>query len=285
MMIPGVVWYLVFMYVPMYGLIISIKDFKILDGIMGSPWAGMKYFKMAFASQDFWQVFRNTLVISGLKLLVNFPAPIILALLLNEVRNMLFKRVTQTISYLPYFLSWVVLGGIVINFLSPSTGPINMIIKSLGGQPINFISSPTYFRQIVIMSSLWKEIGWSSIVYLAALSGVNPNLYEAASIDGAGKWKQTIHITLPAISPIIVVMLIFAVGKIVNDDFDQIFNLYNPAVYSVGDVLSTYIYKVGLENMRYSFSAAIEFFKNAISFGLVLSTNYLARRFSEYGLW
>ena len=285
MLMIGVIWYVIFKYLPMYGLIISFKDLRILDGIKGSPWVGLKHFKFAFGSTDFWNVFRNTLIISGMKLLINFPAPIIFALLLNEVRNATFKKVTQTISYLPHFLSWVVLGGVIINFLSPTSGLVNVIIKGMGFQPIYFVASKDWFRKVLVGSSLWKDIGWSSIVYLAALAGVDQSLYEAATVDGANKFKKMIHVTLPSISPIVVVMMIFAVGKVVNDDFDQVFNLINPAVYSVGDVLSTYIYKVGLENMRYSYSAAIEFFKNSISFALVMTTNHLAKKYSDYGLF
>lgn len=285
MLIPGLLYYLVFHYLPMYGLIISFKDYRLFDGIINSPWAGFKYFKMAFSSKDFANVFTNTLIISSMKLLITFPAPIIFAILLNEIKNITFKRTVQTLTYLPHFLSWVVLGGIVINFLSPSTGPVNMLLKQFGMHPIHFVGSKEWFRAVLVGSSLWKELGWSSIVYLAALAGISPELYEAATIDGANRFKQIIHVTLPSIAPVVTIMLIFAVGKIVNDDFDQVFNLYNPAVYSVGDVLSTYVYRVGLSNMQFSYSAAIEFFKNSISFALVLGTNAIAKKLNDYGLW
>ena len=285
MLIPGLVYYAVFCYAPMYGLQISFKDFRIMDGIAASPWVGLKYYEMALANTEFWRVFKNTLIISGLKLLINFPAPIILALLLNEVRAMRFKKVVQTVSYLPHFLSWVVLAGVIGTFLSPSTGPINGLLVQLGIKPIYFVADKNWFRPILVILSLWKEVGWSSIIYLAALSSVDPELYEAAMLDGAGRFKQTIHITLPAISNVIVIMLIFAVGGIVNDDFDQIFNLYTPAVYSVGDVLSTYVYRIGLEGMQYSYSTAIGLFKNVIAFILIITTNYLSGKFSDYGLW
>lgn len=285
MLIPGLVYYAVFCYAPMYGLQISFKDFRIMDGIAASPWVGLKYYEMALANTEFWRVFKNTLIISGLKLLINFPAPIILALLLNEVRAMRFKKVVQTVSYLPHFLSWVALAGVIGTFLSPSTGPINGLLVQLGIKPIYFVADKNWFRPILLILSLWKEVGWSSIIYLAALSSVDPELYEAAMLDGAGRFKQTIHITLPAISNVIVIMLIFAVGGIVNDDFDQIFNLYTPAVYSVGDVLSTYVYRIGLEGMQYSYSTAIGLFKNVIAFVLIITTNYLSGKFSDYGLW
>lgn len=285
MLLPAIIYYIIFRYIPIYGVIISFKEFRILDGIMASPWAGLKYFNMAFQSTDFWRAFSNTLILSGMKLLINFPAPIILALLLNEVKNLFFKRVVQTISYMPHFLSWVVLSGIVIAFLSPSTGSINMILVNLGIKPIYFLGNEGYFRYILVFSSMWKDVGWGTIVYLAALNSVDLELYEAAVLDGANRFKQTIHVTLPAISPMIVIMFIFAVGAIVNDDFDQIYNLYNPAVYSVGEVLSTYIYKVGLEKMQYSYAAAVGLFKNVIAFMLVLLTNNISKRFSDYGLW
>ena len=285
MFLPVLVYYFVFQYLPMYGLIISFKNFRFLDGIWASPWVGLANFRDAFTSSEFWDVFQNTLIISALKLLVGFPAPLILALMLNEVRNHTYKRFVQTATYLPHFLSWVVLAGVTINFLSPSSGPVNMILKNFGVNPVYFIGSRQHFVSVLVWSSVWKDIGWGTIVYLAALSAVNPELYEACRIDGAGRIRQTLVVTLPAIAPVITIMLIFAVGAIVNDDFDQIYNLYNPAVYSVADVLSTYIYRMGLENMLYSYTTAIGLFKNLIAFVLVLGTNALARRYGDYCLW
>ena len=285
MMIPGMLYYLLFHYKPMYGLLIAFKDYRILDGVMASPWAGLKYFKMAFGSDEFWRVFKNTLILSGYKLIFTFPAPIILALMLNEVRCLKFKKVVQTMTYMPHFISWVVLAGVIINFLSPSVGPINMIIKAMGFEPIYFMGDKKYFRGILVISSIWKEVGWGTIIYLAALSNVDTQLYEAAVLDGAGRFRQTISVTLPAIANVIVIMLIMQVGKIINDDFDQIYNMYNPAVYSVADVLSTYIYKMGLEQAMYSFSTAVGLFKNVIAFALVLMTNAISNRVSDYGLW
>lgn len=285
MLLPAIIYYLVFHYFPLYGVLIAFKDYRILDGVWDSPWAGFEYFKMAFSSIEFWRTFKNTLIISGLKLLVNFPAPIILALLLNEVRNKKLKSVMQTASYMPHFVSWVVLGGILMNFLSPSTGPVNAILKLLGMEPIYFLGSVDWFRPVLILSSMWKEIGWGTIIYLAALSGADEQLYEAAVLDGANRFKQTIYITLPTITPVIIINFIMSVGKIVNDDFDQIFNLYNPAVHSVGDVLSTYVYRVGLEDAQYSYSTAVGVFKNVISFALIILTNCVSKRVSDYSLW
>ena len=285
LLIPGLIYFVIFHYIPLYGVTIAFKDYKLLEGILGSDWAGLKYFKMAFASVDFWNSFKNTLIISFLKLIFCFPAPIILALMLNEVRNMKFKKVVQTISYLPHFLSWVVFGGVIISFLSPSTGFINILIKSMGFEPIYFVADNRWFRSILVITSIWKEIGWGTIVYLAALNGVDMELYDAAKVDGAGKWKQMWIVTLPSIMPSIVIMFIFQVGAIVNDDFDQIFNMYNPAVYKTGEVISTYIYKIGIEGMQYSLSTAIGLFKNIIALILIVGTNYLCKSFDEYALW
>ena len=285
MLVPGLIYFAVFHYAPLYGVVIAFKDYNLLDGILGSQWAGMKYFEMAFASVDFWNAFRNTMIISLLKLAFTFPAPILLALLLNEVRCMRFKKVVQTISYLPHFLSWVVFAGIITSFLSPSTGVVNLVIKQLGFDPIYFVADNDWFRAVLVITAVWKEVGWGTIVYLAALGGVDMQLYEAASIDGASKWKQTIHVTLPAIAPTIVVMFIFAVGGIVNDDFDQIYNMYNPAVYKTGEVISTYVYKIGMEGMQYSLATAIGLFKNIIALILIVGTNYLCKAFDENTLW
>jgi putative aldouronate transport system permease protein len=285
MFIPAIAYYIVFCYTPIYGLVIAFKDYKIVKGFMGSSWVGVKQFQTAFGDPEFFAVFRNTLMISAYKLAIGFPAPILLALLLNEIGNLRFKKVVQTISYLPHFISWVVLGGITINLLSPSTGVVNRIIMALGGKPVYFIASLRWFRTVLVATNIWKGIGWGSIVYIAAIGGVDTELYEAAALDGAGRLKQVVHVVIPSIAPVIVIMLIFAVGGIVNDDFDQVFNLYNPTVYSVGDVLSTYTYRQGLERIRYSYSTAVGLFRNVISFALVVATNAIAKHFSEYGLW
>ena len=285
LLVPGLIYFVVFHYIPLYGVTIAFKDYKLLDGILGSQWAGLKYFKMAFASNDFWNAFKNTMIISLLKLIFSFPAPIILALMLNEIKNMRFKKTVQTISYLPHFLSWVVFGGVIISFLSPSTGFVNLIIKAMGFEPIYFVADNNWFRPILVITSIWKEIGWGTIVYLAALNGVDTQLYDAATVDGAGKWKQMWVVTLPSILPSVVIMFIFQVSSIVNDDFDQIYNMYNPAVYKTGEVISTYIYKIGIEGMQYSLSTAIGLFKNVIALVLIVGTNYLCRAFDEYALW
>jgi putative aldouronate transport system permease protein len=211
--------------------------------------------------------------------------PIIFAILLNEIRHIRYKKVTQTLSYLPHFISWVVLGGLFRQFLSPSIGPINIAIKALGFDPIFFLGDPSWFRFTVVVTSIWKGVGWGSIIYLATIAGIDPQLYEAAVIDGAGRFRRVLHITIPSLAPVITIMLIFALRGIVLDDFDQIFNLYNPAVYSVGDVLSTYIYRVGLVNFEFSMSTAVNLFRNLIAFVLIIMANAAAKRINEYGIW
>jgi putative aldouronate transport system permease protein len=283
--LPALVYYMVFCYGPMYGVQIAFKNFILRLGILKSPWVGLENFKMLFSMGSFREVFRNTIVISGLKLIFGFPAPIIFALLLNEIKGRKFKKAVQTISYLPHFVSWVILGGLFVQFLSPSTGPVNIVLKTMGLKPIYFLADKAWFRSTLVITSIWKGIGWGTIIYLASIAGIDQELYEAAEIDGAGRFRKMISITLPSMLPVITIMLIFSVGGIVKDDFDQIFNLYNPSVYSVGDVLSTYTYRVGLVDMRYSFSTAVGLFTNVISFALIFLTNTITKRINEYGLW
>lgn len=285
LMIPGLIYYLVFKYGPLYGIQLAFKKYNFRAGIRGSEWVGLDNFRSLLRMESFAEVFRNTIIISTYKLLFGFPAPIILALLLNEIRNNRFKKTVQTISYLPHFLSWVVLAGIFTQFLSPSIGPINIFLKSLGAKPIYFLGDENWFRTVLVVTSIWKSVGWGSIVYLAALSNINTELYEAATIDGAGRWKQACYITLPGLFPIITIMLILAVGRIIDDDFSQIFNMYNPAVYSVGDVISTYTYRRGLVSMEYGFATAVSLFKNIISLVLIIITNSISRKINDYGLW
>ncbi|MGI5895260.1 MAG: ABC transporter permease [Candidatus Merdivicinus sp.] len=285
MFIPAILYYAIFCYGPLYGIQLAFKDYRFLDGIGGSPWVGLKHFETMFAMNSFKEVFFNTLIISGLKFIFGFPAPILFAILLNEIVHTTYKKVIQTISYLPHFVSWVVLAGIFTQFLSPSVGPINMILKSIGIEPIYFLADPKWFRTVLVVTHVWKSIGWGSIIYLAAITGVNPELHEAATIDGANRFQRIWNVTLPAITPVITIMLIMAVGSLINDDFDQIFNLYNPAVYRVGDVIGTYVYRKGLVDMEYGFSTAVGLFKNVISFALIILTNAITKRINEYGIW
>ncbi len=285
MLIPGILFFLIFCYAPMYGLVIAFQDYYPLKGIQGSKWVGMKHFIRLFSDPFFLTVLKNTIVISIYKLLVCFPAPIILCLALNEIKNLPFKKVAQSLSYLPHFVSWVVVSGIIIEFLSPTRGPINMLLQSLGLDTIFFVGKPEYFRGVLVVSDLWKSIGWGSIVYLAAVTAIDPTLYEAAEIDGAGRIQKIIHVTLPALAPIVTVMLIMESGKILNDSFQQVYNFLTPATYSVGDVISTFVYRMGIQNMQYSFTTAVDLFKNIVSFALVMLTNYAARKTSDYALW
>ncbi len=285
LLIPGILYYITFYYLPMAGIVIAFKDFDIFSGIWGSDWVGFKHFSKLFSSSTFLQVFRNSLIISFYKLAVCFPVPILLAIMLNEVKSTLFKRGLQTIVYLPYFLSWVVISGIVINLLSPSNGIVNVIIKSFGGDAINFLASKTKFRTILVLSDLWHNMGWNTIIFLAALTNIDPQLYEAAKIDGAGRIRQIISITLPGIKSTIIVLLLMKIGNIMNNGFEQIFLLYNPNVYEVADVFETYVYRIGLVDARYDFATAVGMFKSCVAFVMLMIANKLAIKFGEKGIF
>jgi putative aldouronate transport system permease protein len=285
-LLPGIIYFVVFHYFPMYGAIIAFKDFRVTAGIFGSKWVGLKNFIDFFHHPSFRVVLTNTLLISLYKIMFGFPAPIILALLLNEVKQEVYKRYIQTISYLPHFLSWVVIAGLAAKMFSPSSGVVNGFIKSLGFQPIYFMAEPRYFRTILVLTDIWKEIGWGSIIYLAALSGVDPQLYEAATVDGASKWKQLWNITIPSIAPTIVIMFILRVGGVMNAGFEQVYMMYSPNVYAVSDIIDTFVYRSGLESAKYSFATAIGLFKSVIGFSLILITNRLSKLIDENnGLW
>ena len=285
LMLPVVAYYVIFSYIPMAGIVIAFKEYRLLDGIWGSPWVGLKQFEVLFQTPSFFEVLRNTVVISALRILFGFPAPILLALLLNELRSEKYKRVIQTISYLPHFLSWVVLAGIFLQFLSPSSGPINILLTKMGLQPIYFLGQPSTFVPTIIATGIWQSIGWGSIIYLAAISGISPELYESALLDGANRLQRIWYITLPSIAPTIVVLFILNRGSILNGGFDQIFNLYNDAVMSVADILDTYVYRRGLTGLQYSYAAAVGLFKNGIGFLFVFATNLFARKLGDASLW
>ena len=285
MLIPAVVWFLVFEYYPMYGVIIAFKKYRILDGILGSPWVGLDNFERLFRSPTFLNVFRNTLLISFYKIIFGFPAPIILALLLNEIRIQQFKKVVQTISYLPHFISWVVISALIRQLFSPTSGVVNHLLILVGLEPINFMIEPGFFRPMIVVANIWKDVGWGSILYLAAISSIDPQLYEAATVDGAGRFRQAISITLPSLAPVIVILFILRVGFLMNAGFEEIFNLYNPITYSVGDILDTYAYRIGLVEFDYSYSTTISLFKNVIGLLMLIFTNAIVRRFSDYGVW
>lgn len=282
---PALIWYLVFAYGPLYGIQLAFKDFMIAKGINGSPWVGLKHFEsMINGAQDFHLIIRNTVVLSFYHIAFGFPAPIILALLLNEVRMEFFKRLTQTLSYLPHFLSWVVVASFMFTVLSPSNGIVNEIIGWFGIDPIYFVGDPSYFRFTLISTAIWKEIGWGAIIYLAALASINPDMYEAAVVDGASRFKQMLYITLPSLIPVISIMFILRIGHVLDAGFDQVLNMYTPATYSVADILDTYVYRVGLEQMQFSFATAVGLFKNVIALALVLFTNYMVKRAGQEGL-
>jgi putative aldouronate transport system permease protein len=287
MLVPGLVMIIIFNYGPIYGLLMAFQDFQVTKGIWGSPWVGLKHFEEFFRNETALNALKNTLVISGLKLLFGFPAPILLALLFNELRDGLFKRAAQTISYMPHFVSWIVFSALITALLSPSTGVVNIIIKGLGLEPIYFMAKPDWFRVVLIASEIWKEIGWGAIIYLAALTDVDPTLYEAAVVDGATRLQRMLYISIPLILPIAALLLILRLGGILNAGFDQVFNMYNPQVYQSADIIDTYVYRSGLGNFQYSFAAAVGFFKSLVGLVLVLIVNEVARRLSDryYALW
>lgn len=287
MLIPVVAWYLVFCYAPMGGMIIAFKKFSAIRGIWGSPWVGMANFEKLFKTTAFWTATKNTLILSGLKLLICFPIPIIFAILLNEMTQLRFKKLVQTVSYLPHFISWSVAGGMVIMLLSPSAGPIGAIVKAFGGTPQNYIGMSEYFRTIVVVSDIWKGMGWSAIIYMAAITGVDEQLYEAAVIDGAGRFARIWHVTLPGIRGIIAIQLILAVGNILNVSFDQIFNLVTDMTLDVGETLDHYVYRVGLgSSNNFSLGTATGMLKSVIGLFLVIGTNAISRKLTDgEGIW
>ncbi|MGN1368909.1 MAG: ABC transporter permease [Aristaeellaceae bacterium] len=285
LLIPSVVVLIIFKYVPMYGVTIAFKDFKLRQGILGSPWVGFKVFEKVFSMPVFWTAFKNTAILGVMNLLVGFPLPILLALLLNEIHNERYKKVLQTISYLPHFVSWITLSGLFIQLLSPSTGPVASLFRLFGAEPYYFMGEVSTFRWVLVATNAWKGVGWGSIVYLAALSGVDQEMYEAALIDGANRFQRVWYITLPSILPTVTIMLILRAGSILADNFDQIYNMSNSAMYEVANVLGVYTYELGLKNMRYAESTAVSLFLNVISLGLVLLTNYVSTRVNDYGIW
>lgn len=287
MVLPALLLIIVFSYIPMYGVLMAFQDYSIFKGFMASPWVGMKHFDMFFNSPEFLEVMRNTAVISLLKFFIGFPAPILLALMLNEVKNMMFKRVVQTVSYLPHFMSWVIVAGLVMSMLSTDNGSINILMEKMNviDEPINFLSLPELFWSILVSTGVWKEIGFGSIVYLAAIAGIDPSMYEAASMDGASKFKQIFLITLPSIMPVVIIFMILAIGNLLNAGFEDILLLaVNPVLRDVSDVIDTYVYRVGIQNSRYSYATAVGLFKAVISVGLLTMANYIARRAGS-SLW
>lgn len=285
LMLPGMIYFLLFKYGPMYGIILAFKEFDPSLGIIGSPWAGLRYFNRLFQTSYIWTVVGNTLKISMLKIVIGFPAPIIFALLLNEITRERFKRVVQTISYLPHFLSWVVVSGLVFQLVSPSYGLYGYICKILGIKTEVLLGDPKSFISILIISDLWKEVGYASVLYLAAIAGISSELYEAAKIDGANRFDQALFVTLPGILPTIAILFVLRLGGILDAGFDQIFNMYNPIVMKSVDVIDTYVFRIGLENFEYSFSTAVGLTKSVVALILVLSGNWIVSKLSETSIW
>ncbi|OCT16797.1 protein lplB [Paenibacillus pectinilyticus] len=284
MFVPVILFFLIFKYYPMTGLVIAFKKYSFIKGVWGSPWAGLDSFKMIFQSPQIRSIIWNTLKLSGLSIIIGFPIPIVLALLLNEVRKMQFKRLVQTLVYLPHFLNWVIVGGIVVTIFSQSTGTLNHVIEKLFGESYPFLYKEFSWVSIFVASGVWKEAGWNAIIYLAALTSIDQSLYEAASMDGANKWQQTTKITLPALMPTIIIMLILKIGHLMELGFDQVYVLQNNAVSEISEVISTFMYKIGIQQANFSLATAMGLFESLVGLLLVISANRIARRFGQ-GLW
>ncbi|MDF2922970.1 MAG: protein lplB [Paenibacillaceae bacterium] len=290
LLIPSLLFILVFDYLPLYGITLAFKDFNMFAGsnpfmsIIHSPWVGLEHFRNIFGMADFYKVLSNTLIISIYKLVFLFPLPIMLAILLNELHLAVFKKVLQTILYLPHFLSWAVVSGIFVTLLG-STGIVNNFLSAVFGHPINFLMDTSLFRSVLVVTDGWKEIGWSSIIYLAAITGIDQEQYEAATVDGANKLQKMVYITIPGISSTIILLLILKIGHILNAGFEQIFIMYNPTVYEVADIIGTYIYRVGLGQMNFSLGTSMGLFNSVVAFILIVGFNRLARKFMGKSIW
>ncbi len=285
MLIPCVVYFFIFNYIPMYGVLIAFKDFNFKLGILGSPWIGFENFEYMFGLSDFYEVLRNSIVLSVLRMIFTFPFPIILALLMNDIAIPKYQKTVQTIIYLPHFVSWVVIGGILVNFLSPTNGAVNNIIKSMGGEPIFFLGDPKYFRTLVVLTSIWKDSGWGTIIYLAAITSIPAELYEASTMDGANKLQNLWYVTLPSIKSTVVIMFILQMGRIMSNGFEQVYILQNTRNLSVSDVFETYTYRVGMVGGRYSFATTVGLFTSVVSIIFLLASNKLANALGEEGIW
>jgi len=283
--LPALIYYILFKYVPMFGILISFKDYNPFKGVWQSQWAGLKHYSLFFHSPDFPKLLKNTVLLGLYKVVFTFPAPIVLALLLNEVRVGLVKRLVQSISYLPHFISNVVVVSMMFLFLSPTSGVVNQLVEWLGFDSINFMQDENYFRSLYILSEIWQHIGWETIIYLAALSAIDPQLYEAARVDGANRWHQVRHVTLPGITPAIVILFILNIGHVLDIGFEKVLLMLNPSIYSTADVLSTYVYRTGIQAMNYSYGTAIDLFTSVVNLLFILTANWISRRKSETSLW
>lgn len=285
MLAPMIIWFLVFLYKPMYGLQIAFKDYSVFRGISASPWVGLEHFEALFSNSQFLRAVKNTFLISFYSLIFGFPVPILLALMFNEIINALYKRSAQTIVYLPHFISTVIIAGIVITAFSPSAGIVNTVLSWFGMDSVYFLTKSEWFRPIFIGSGIWQEAGFSSIIFLAAIAGVNPSLYESAVVDGASRWQMMWKITLPSILPTIIIMLIIRIGNLMEVGFELIILLYQPATYETADVINTYIYRQGLQSGQYDLAAAAGFFNAVVAFVLVMAANSISKRYSRTSLW
>ncbi len=285
MLLPCLLFYFIFKYVPIFGIVVAFKDYNLFWGVWASEWVGFKHFSMFINHPDFLLLLRNTFLLGLYKLIFGFPIPIIFALLLNEVRHKLVQRFVQSVSYMPHFISNVVVAGMIAMFLSPSNGPVNRFLENIGFESINFLMESEWFRTIYVSSESWQHMGWEAIIYLAALTAVDPGLYEAAKIDGANRWKQTLHISLPGIAAAIVIMLLLNIGRVLEIGFEKVYLLYTPATYETADIISTYVYRVGLVQGNYSYATAIDVFTGIIGFIFVFSANFVSRKISDNSLW
>lgn len=285
MLAPGFFYFVIFKYIPMWGVLIAFQDYQVFQGFLASKWVGLKHFERFFEDPVFWMLFRNTFVLAFYNLVFFFPLPIVIALMLNEVRKELFKRTVQTLIYIPHFISWVVVVGIAYIFFTTEGGIVNEWIAALGWEKLNFLVSEAWFRTMVVSELMWKETGWGTIIFLAALAGVDPQLYEAAHMDGANRLRQLYHITLPAIRSTIIILLILRLGSFLDTGFEQIFLMLNPLNRQVGEVFDTYVYSIGIQQGLFSYSTSVGLFKSVIGLVLVLSANYIAKRFGEEGVY
>jgi putative aldouronate transport system permease protein len=284
MLLPVVAYYLVFEYGPMYGMQIAFKQFSPTRGIWESPWVGFQNFIEFFNSYYFWRIIKNTILLGFFDLLFGFPAPILLAMLLNEVRSKILKRTVQSVTYVPHFVSLVVVVGILVDFTSRD-GVVNQVLGSLGIPSVPFLIRPEWFRFLYVSSDIWQQIGWSSIIYLAAIAGISPHLYEAARVDGANRYQQALHVTIPGILSTIVIMLILKTGHLLSVGAEKIILMYNPSIYETADVISTFVYRKGLLEMAYSYSAAVGLFNSVLNFALLIAANRLSRMWTDFKLW
>jgi len=285
MLVFPIAFFVIFRYLPMTNIVMAFKDYNMFKGVWQSDWAGFKWFEKAFASKDFWRSLRNTIMLNFLDLLMGFPAPIILAILLNEVVFYRFKRVTQTIVYLPHFLSWIIISGMAFQLLAPVSGVINQFLAKLGAGPVEFLGDKKLWVCTYVVLGLWKEVGWNAIIYLAAISGINTELYEAAEIDGAGRFRKIWHVTLPGIRSTIIVLLVMNLGRILGIEFDRPYSLQNTSVMDVADVISTYVYRVGIRGLQFSLTAAVGLFQSVVCVIFLLTANAIAKKFGERGIW